>query len=321
MGERVPDGGALCCCQPPSVWWRRRPRPRGSRRGRCRGVAPRPGVGGRAKRAFRSARRRRVRRAGAGRPGPAAAATAAAAAWRQRPQAGAAGRGRACCREPGARAPRRAPYARAPPRRPPRFPFAGPAGTILCGPRPPPASLDEGEGGGGLGRKGAKAGARAGGAIVGPRARLTDVGENAPAPLCAQGQPGMFPPQDFSCELAFYTPSAPPPGRSRRAREGEAAAPTSRVRRGICGSKCAHWWKSACFSLSYLEAKKSDRGDWSRLGNRLKLYWEGRVGRARLELEMLGREGLRWTFSLRKMLSHEEPPTGLAGGRLPQARV
>ncbi|CAI9178628.1 unnamed protein product [Rangifer tarandus platyrhynchus] len=111
---------------------------------------------------------------------------------------------------------------------------------------------------GGRGRRGRKgrAGARAGGAIVGPaqRARLSDVGENAPVPLCAQGQPGMFPPQDFPCELLHRIRA--PPGRSRRAREGRQPPQLSRVRRGIWGSRVRPQEKHLLFSL--LEAEKSD---------------------------------------------------------------
>lgn len=129
---------------------------------------------------------------------------------RQRPQAARRGAGghAAGSRAHGRRA---APlYARAPPRRPPRFPPRAPLAMIFCGPAPPPPPLDEGGGRGSRAAKGEREPAQeARSAGPAQRARLSDVGENAPVPLCAQGQPGMFPPQDFSCDSRLYTPSAP----------------------------------------------------------------------------------------------------------------
>ena len=128
------------------------------------------------------------------------------------------------------------------------------------------------------------------------RARLSDVGENAPVPLCAQGQPGMFPPQDFSCELAFYTPSAPLLEEAAEPGKGGCCPNFPEFDSGSAGAGCAHR-KSACFSLLSLLGGREERLrrlESSR--NRRKLYWEGRVGRARLELEMLGEKDPRWTF-------------------------
>lgn len=128
------------------------------------------------------------------------------------------------------------------------------------------------------------------------RARLSDVGEKAPVPLCAQGQPGMFPLQDFPCELAFYTPSAPLLEEAAEPGKGGGHPNFPEFGAGSVGAGCAQR-KSTCFSLLSLLGGREERlmrleliRNWPRL------YWEGKVGRNMLELEMLGEKDPRWTF-------------------------